>query len=207
MKKNFILTVTGTILSAMAFGCFILPAGLPAGGVTGLAVLVQEITHISLSLLVWIISGFFFLAGRMILGKQFAMKTLISFLLFSPALKFFQTMPFSINPVTAAVTGGIVLGSGAGLILVGKGSSGSFDVLAAIIQKYTGIKPNWIMCGCDLVIMYGNAADLAELLPGVLTTMTACFTTGVILHIALQDNKKDILLKRRISSGKITQMH
>ena len=79
--KNVSLVVLGTALLALGFAVFMIPYDLVAGGVTGIAIIAENLIPLdfvtvdfAVTLLTWLI----FFLGFIFLGKSFSMKTLIS---------------------------------------------------------------------------------------------------------------------------------
>src|SRR5258706_16172977 len=76
--KNFFLIILG--ISSAAFGLegFLLPNSFIDGGATGISLLITKLTGISLSILLVAVNLPFVLLGYKVIGKQFAVKTLLA---------------------------------------------------------------------------------------------------------------------------------
>lgn len=74
------------------------------------------------------------------LGYQYGIKTLIG-TIFVPFVVFLtkDLEPWTLNPMLAALFGGIGIGLGIGIVFRGNASTGGTDLAAQIISKYTGI--------------------------------------------------------------------
>lgn len=184
--KRIVMTVTGTALTAMAFGMFILPAGIACGGMTGLALVIANLTSLPLHTLVLIVNVTFFLIGRIVLGRSFAMRTLLSIICFTPFLTLFSYFPIVLSDWLNAINGGILLGLGSAMILAANASSGGFDVLGTIVWRKTGHSPTMIMYGMDTIIMCANTESLAKLLPGILVSLAAWIVSTICLHVSIE---------------------
>ena len=94
MVKNLILVILGTVI--LAFGCavFVVPFGLVTGGVTGLSVVIEELFGeiISVELAVTVLTWGLFFLGLIVLGKEYAAKTLIASLIYPVALSLFMLL-------------------------------------------------------------------------------------------------------------------
>lgn len=152
--KNIALTVVGTIVLAFGVAVFIVPFELITGGVSGLALILEAIIPLDLSidLYVTILTWGLFLLGLFILGRDFAMKTLISTIVYPIALSaflqlndpefldgFFNLATMShgdLNLLVAAVFGGALVGAGCAITFLGGGSTGGVDILTFIICKF-----------------------------------------------------------------------
>ena len=88
--------------AAMALGIvmFILPNDLMTGGTTGLSLIVEHYTDLPISVFVFIFNAVMFVLGLVILGKKFAMTTLISTFFYPVVLEFFQRFPTIADGIT-----------------------------------------------------------------------------------------------------------
>ena len=152
IKRNSLIII-GTAILAFGVGIFIVPFDLVTGGVSGLAVIINEMTggKVSVDLSVTIITWALFFLGLLILGKAFSLRTLCStivypvFLHFS--LKMVEWIPFlqldtssEVNMLLAAIFSGVMVGAGCAITFIGGGSTGGLDILAFILAKFTPIK-------------------------------------------------------------------
>ena len=70
--------ILGNVLYALTVKLFLLPADLVTGGTTGIGLAVNHYTGLSISGFVLVFNIIMLLAGFIILGKQFALTTIIS---------------------------------------------------------------------------------------------------------------------------------
>ena len=152
LLKNIALTVLGTLLLSVATSLFILPYDLVVGGMSGLAILMNAAFPLGKELWITIITISLYLLGLIFLSKDFAMKTLISAIVYPAGVALFSYLsspdvlggvlylPGSgygeINILLAALFGGILTGAGCAITFLGGGSTGGVDILAFIICKY-----------------------------------------------------------------------
>lgn len=159
LKKmySYGMILAGGTLTAMAFGLIILPQQFAAGGVTGLAVLLCRIIPLPVSAVVLFFNITLFSLGWLLVGREFALKTLAMSILFPVLLDFFQGLSIlsdlSADPLFSSVLAGGMVGLGSGLILRGNGSSGGFDILGVILNKKWGIPVSLVMYLCDFAII------------------------------------------------------
>ena len=90
--KSLLLVVGGNILYALAVKLFLLPADLMTGGTTGIALVVNHLTGVSISMFVLVFNVCMLAAGFFMLGKQFALTTVVSTFTYPAALEFFDRM-------------------------------------------------------------------------------------------------------------------
>lgn len=152
--RSLSLIILGTLLLALGFAVFMIPYDLVAGGVTGIALIAEKIIPIdfvTVDLSVTVLSWLIFFAGWIFLGRSFSAKTLISTILYPPALSLFMRLsspevlggyfylPGNDNPeialLLAPFAGGALVGAGCALTFLGGGSTGGTDILAFILCK------------------------------------------------------------------------
>jgi uncharacterized membrane-anchored protein YitT (DUF2179 family) len=152
--KNFALVFFGTLV--LAFGCavFVVPFNLVTGGVTGIAIIINEIIGgaIPIDLVIGVITWGLFFLGLIILGCDFAIKTLASTIVYPIAISLFMRLvspdvlggifhiassPHAdIALIISALFGGLCVGTGCGLTFMGGGSTGGIDIIAFAICKF-----------------------------------------------------------------------
>lgn len=134
------LILTGSALVAISFNLFLLPNDVASGGVSGISTIMYALFHIEPAYVQWGLNIPLFIAGVLLLGKQFGIKTLIG-TLFLPFIVFItrNVPPATEEPLLGALFGGIGVGLGLGLVFKGRASTGGTDLAAQIIHKYTGI--------------------------------------------------------------------
>lgn len=185
--KSYSFVILGSILSASCFGLVVLPQKFAAGGVTGFAVLLQDILPIPLSSLVLIINMILLLIGWIFVGPDFMAKTVISSIVYPIALAITQKITLfhelSHDPFVSSIFAGCLLGLGAGLILIGNGSSGGFDVLGVILNKKFGISISTVMYAIDFFIILTQTIEngLMKTVYGVITIIVSFTITNKVL--------------------------
>lgn len=112
--KNIFIVLLGNSLYSLGIAMFIVPNGIITGGTTGLGLSFQHFFHIKLATFALIFNVIMFILGAIVLGKKFALTTLISTFYFPVILGFYQSIP-GIDTVThdrmlATVCGAILIG-------------------------------------------------------------------------------------------------
>ena len=86
MLVQGVLLLAGVFSAALGLKGFLLPNGFIDGGVTGMSLLVSQLTGVSLSVLIVVINIPFIMLGYYQLGRMFALKTLLTILALAGAL-------------------------------------------------------------------------------------------------------------------------
>ncbi len=189
MRKlcSYGLIMVGLALTALSFGMVILPQSFAAGGVTGAAVVLCGLIPLPLSIMVLLLNAALFLLGWLFVGREFVMKTALASLAFPVMLEFFQEhqllSQLSADPLLSSVLAGAILGLGAGLILLGNGSSGGFDTLGVILNKRFRIPVSLVMYITDTTVILIQAADrpLLNTAYGILVILVCSAVINMVL--------------------------
>ena len=107
----------------------LLPHKITGGGVTGIGALVYYSTGFPISATYIIINAFLLLVAFKLVGWQFSIRTIIGVALLTFFLSIIPEMPIGtfVNEnenFMACVLGGLIMGSGLGLVFLNNGSSG-----------------------------------------------------------------------------------
>lgn len=144
MLSRFILLTVGSLTSAAAVVIFLLPVDIAPAGVSGLAVILQEIIGIPIGLTILIANiPIQLVAFKNLKGWKTLVFTVYSVLLYSIALELLPLL-VPVNGVTddgflSAVIGGVIGGIGGGLIYRAGGTVGGTSTIAQIIRRRYGL--------------------------------------------------------------------
>ncbi len=155
--KNLLLIFIGTTLAVLAMKGFMIPNKFLDGGITGISILLHEIFHINISFLVIILNVLFVYLGYRRIGKTFAVQTSIAVLLLSIGLLFIEISPITHDKLLIAIFGGILMGTGVGLVIRGGGVIDGAEVIAVFTGRKTGFSNSEIIMLINTVI-FGVAA-------------------------------------------------
>jgi uncharacterized membrane-anchored protein YitT (DUF2179 family) len=155
--KNLLLIFVGTTLAVLAMKGFMIPNKFLDGGITGISILLHEIFHINISFLVIILNVLFVYLGYRRIGKTFAVQTSIAVLLLSIGLLFVEISPITHDKLLIAIFGGILMGTGVGLVIRGGGVIDGAEVIAVFTGRKTGFSNSEIIMLINTVI-FGVAA-------------------------------------------------
>ena len=205
MKKIFFM-ILGCFMMAAGFGCVVIPCGFASGGVTGLSRMMCALIPLPLSMMVMIVNIILFVAGYIFVGRQFVMKSLVCALLFPFLLEICQSFPVAEflmeEKLIAAMSAGVLVGGGAGLVLRMGASSGGLDVIAVIVEKKTGIPVSVTNGACDGVVLLcqGVSGYLISVVYGLITVLVISFVirrmmtsgTGVVQIMVFTDHPLEI---------------
>jgi uncharacterized membrane-anchored protein YitT (DUF2179 family) len=150
--------VTGTLFAALGLALF-RHAGLMTGGSVGLALLAHYATGAVFGLAVFVINiPFYFLAwARM--GRRFTLKTLAAvalLALLSERLPGWLQLQ-AVDPLFAAIGGGLLVGAGLLILFRHQASLGGFNVLVLWLQERFGWRAGIVQMLIDGAILVAAA--------------------------------------------------
>ena len=185
--RSYLLIALGTALTAGALGLIVLPQRMAAGGITGLSVLLSRVLPLPVAAIVFVLNAGLFLLGWACAGREFAFRTLLVSLLFPVLLELFQRMDIlaalCTDPLLSSLLAGGMLGFGTGLVLLGNGSCGGFDILGVVLNKKLGLPVPLVMFLCDSTVLISQALTVGVLntVYGVLVILVCSFTLNRVL--------------------------
>ena len=121
--SNIFMILLGNAAMALGIVMFILPNGLMTGGTTGLSLIVGHYTSLPISAFVFLFNAVMFILGLVVLGRAFAMTTLLSTFFYPVALEFFQRIPAVAEGITgdrllSSLFGGLFIGFALGIVIL-----------------------------------------------------------------------------------------
>jgi uncharacterized membrane-anchored protein YitT (DUF2179 family) len=174
----------GVVCAALGLKGFLLPNEFIDGGVTGMSLLTNQLTGVSVSLLIVVLNLPFILMGYYQLGKAFAFKTLVAIVSLALLLLVISFPPLTQDKLLIAVFGGFFLGAGIGLTVRGGGVLDGTEVLALYLSKKTALSVGDVVLLINLVI-FGAAAVLLSVetaLYSILAYLSAAKTIDFIIE-------------------------
>jgi len=137
--KDVLGIAVGSAILALGIQAVLVPAHLLTGGVTGLAVILNFITHLDIALWYIGLNIPIFIAGYRYISRRFIIYSLLGVIFQSLFLELFKHMNFGIdNILLSTVFGGVLTGIGSGFVLRSKGSVGGTDIVAVIVRRFWG---------------------------------------------------------------------
>ena len=191
--------------AAMALGIvmFILPNGLMTGGTTGLSLIVGHYTSLPISVFVFLFNAVMFILGLVVLGRAFAMTTLLSTFFYPVALEFFQRIPAVAEGITgdrllSSLFGGLFIGFALGIVIRAGASTGGMDIPPLILNKKFGLPVSGLLYAFDIVILIGQMlfADKEAILYGILLVMTYTIVLDKVLVFGRAQTQVKIISER-----------
>lgn len=136
---EYVNVLIGSAIIGLAFNVFLLPNQIASGGVSGISTILHSVLGWEPAFVQWSFNIPLFIAGVVLLGKQFGVKTLVGTIFLPMFVLFTKNIhPWTHDALLGALFGGIGVGLGLGIVFRGRASTGGTDLAAQIINKYTG---------------------------------------------------------------------
>ncbi|MCI8940645.1 MAG: YitT family protein [Dorea sp.] len=159
--RTFVIIILGNILYALIVKLFLLPGNLMTGGTTGIGLLVKRYTEMSLAGFVLIFNLIMLAAGFVLLGKKFALTTVISSLAYPIFLEVFDRILGEVTlteePILNTIFSGLGIGLALGLVIRTGASTGGMDIPPLVLHKYFRIPVSVSLNFFDMLILAGQA--------------------------------------------------
>jgi len=178
-----IYNICGVTLAAIALEAFMIPNKFLDGGVTGIAILVNLAYGINLNLLLVVLNIPFLYMGYKKIGKTFAVQASISVFMLTVILHFMEVPTVTEDKLLIAVFGGILMGTGIGLIIRGGGLIDGFEVITDFTQKNSAFSGSEITLFLNSLIMLAAVFSfgIEAAMYSILTYFTAIKVTDYVV--------------------------
>ena len=202
-KQNRILSLAavigGNILYTLAIKLFLLPANLISCGTTGIALVVNHYLHIPMTLFIFLFNAAMLCVGWAVLGRKFAMTTVLSSVLYPLLLELFNRILGDVviteNLLLNTLFAGLGLGVSLGIVLRGGASTGGMDIPPLILKKFFSIPVStslWTFDFCILLAqMFFHKAE--DLLYGILLILTVSISLNKVLLLGTSRTEVKII--------------
>lgn len=134
--RRIVFIFLGASLVSVGLEIFLVPNRIIDGGIVGISIITSHLTGLPLGIFLTVLNLPFLLIGYKQIGKTFALSTLFGVLIMSVGTSLLHSVqPLTIDPLLAAVFGGIILGVGVGMVIRFGGSLDGTEIVAILFQK------------------------------------------------------------------------
>ena len=129
--------IAGSALFCLSFNLFLAPHELNAGGLSGLAqVLVHLLGFGTVGRVTGVMNLLLFVVAGIKIGKRFFIGSVIGAVVVSLGLDLFTLLPVpDVEPLLAALYGGVLCGLGLGLVFATEASTGGSDIIVRLLKR------------------------------------------------------------------------
>lgn len=179
--------VAGNAILAFGLSAFSIPNGFLVGGTTGIARSMDYFFHVDMSLTVGFINIIMFFLGLFALGRQFALTTIVSTLVFpvflNQFLKIGALSHLTSDRLLSALFGGMLIGLGLGVVMRLGGSTGGMDIPPLILNRKFRIPVAIGMYFFDISVLFVQMlfSNTEEILYGILSVLLTTIVLNQVL--------------------------
>ena len=162
--KDFMSINLGMTIYSLGWAAFLLPYHITTGGMAGLLAIIYYVTGFPISIGLLLVNSVLLTIAFKPLGWKFVLKTAYAVVALSTFLSLGQSMVTDDQgqliqilgegqDSMACVLGAVLNGLGIGIVFLAGGSTGGWDVIAALINKYRNVSLGRVLLYLDLVVI------------------------------------------------------
>lgn len=141
--RDFSLITIGVLLVAISVVYFFEPNNITAGGITGLAIVINNyLPYISIGAMMLIMDTVLYVVAFIIIGSKFGGKSIYSSIVLSTFIYILEKfLPFNVTNdlMLATIFGTIISALGMAIVFNANASTGGTDIIAKILNKFMHI--------------------------------------------------------------------
>lgn len=139
--KEYAYITLGTLITALSVFFFMVPSHLSMGSITGLAILLNQVSGLSVSAITMILNVGLLIVGFLTLGREFGIKTIYTSILLPVFLGVLEKLVPNNTSITGDPFVDMVLycfsvSVGLAMLFNRNASSGGLDIIAKMLNKY-----------------------------------------------------------------------
>lgn len=184
------IIMAGACCYAIGLHCFNVPNNIAAGGVGGIATIINYLTELDVGLMYGLINVPLVIIGLIFLGKKMMIKTAISVATVTFATDYllkWVNMPVYENGdrLLATIFGGVLTGFGLGVIFLREGTSGGTDIINKLInKKFPYIRMGTITFATDAAVVIASVVAYGNIESGMYS-MISIFVFAKVMDVIL----------------------
>lgn len=196
---NLLLVLLGNTIYALSVKLFLLPANLMSCGTTGIGLVMNHLFGIPLTAFIFVFNVMMLILGWWVLGRNFAMTTVISSLFYPVALELLNltlgdviiTEDILLNVLFAGMGLGIALG----IVMRAGASTGGMDIPPLILKKKLNIPVSVSLWAFDFAILLTQMLfhPLEDLLHGILLIIAISVALNKIMLLGTSKTEVKIV--------------
>ncbi len=194
-----LMVILGNTLYSLTVKLFILPANLMSCGTTGIALVVNHLFRIPIPVFILCFNVVMLSVGWAVLGRQFAMTTILSSVFYPVALEVLNRLLGDVmltdNVMLNVLFGGMGLGLSLGIVVRAGASTGGMDIPPLILEHYFRIPISLSLWAFDFIILLTQTIyhPLEDLLYGVLLILTISMTLNKVMLLGTSKTEVKIV--------------
>ncbi len=182
--KSILFILIGILSASFGLEAFLIPNGFIDGGVTGISMLMAEVTGVPLYYWIVIINIPFIIMGAVQVNKNFAIRSIIAISLLALAIAFTPFTSITDDKLLISIFGGFFLGLGIGFAVRGSSVIDGTEILALAISKRSFLSVGDTILVLNVIIFSfaGYILGVETALYSLLTYFVASKTIDFVIH-------------------------
>lgn len=196
---SYLQILLGSLIGGAAYPLFLTPNRIAPGGITGIAMILNHLSHWPVGVMSLVLNIPLFLIGYRAMGKIFAFRSLVATVLFSLFIDILPLRPLTEDPLLGTLYGGILLGAGLGLIMRGGATTGGSDMIARMVHKrfqFISVGTFLFAIDCAVVIAAAFLIGTSEALYALINIFLAAKVMDAVI-IGFSSNKACFVISSR----------
>lgn len=173
-----LVTILGCFVYSLGINLFFVPHQFIAGGFTGIAMIVYYLMGLPIGLMNALLNIPILLLSLRFMGRFYTVITIIGTFTISwmiDATSLLSSWEGVKDPLIAAISGGVLLGTGCGILYRYNSNSGGLDVIGAIVKKYYNLEIGYVVFALNCLIVAAS---------GFFFSVEATISTLVAMYIS-----------------------
>lgn len=182
LKESFFIVI-GVFSAGFGLKGFLLPNKFIDGGATGISLLLENLTSISLGVLLVLVNIPFIVLGIKTLNLRFAIKSILAITFLAFVVHFIEYPLITQDKLLIAVFGGFFLGLGIGMAIRGGSVIDGTEVLAIFLSRKLSMTIGDVLLVINIIIFSFGAyiLSLETALYAILTYLAAAKTVDFVV--------------------------
>ena len=196
---NLLLVLVGNTVYAFSVKLFVLPANLMSCGTTGIGLVMNAFFGIPLTAFILGFNVMMLMLGWWVLGRSFAMTTVISSLFYPIALEALNRILGDVviteDVLLNVLFAGMGIGLSLGMVMRGGASTGGMDIPPLVLKKFFRLPVSVTLWAFDFCILLAQMMynDLEDLLYGIILILVISFALNKILLLGTSRTEMKIV--------------
>ena len=211
LLSAYLQILLGSVIGAAGYPLFMTPNRIAPGGISGIAIIINHLTHLPVGTLTLALNIPLFILGYRAMGRIFAFRSLIATILFSLLIDLRPQNPVTLDPLLGTLYGGVLLGFGLGLIMRGGATTGGTDMVARMVHRrfsFISVGSFLFAIDCSVVVAAGFIIGTTEALYAMINIFLTARIMDVVM-IGFSGNKSCLIISeawQSISSRIMSEM-
>ncbi|MBQ7874603.1 MAG: YitT family protein [Oscillospiraceae bacterium] len=196
------IIILGNIIYALTIKLFVLPSGIALGGTTGIALIIEHFFGIPISGFVLAFNITMLCIGFLILGKAFALTTIVSSFCYPIFLEIanrvFGDYVLTNDIFLCTILGGFGIGFALGLVIRSGASTGGMDIPPLVLNKLFHIPVSASLYAFDfiVVVLLAMFKPMDSILYGIVFTFIYTFVLDKTLVLGKSRTELKIVTRK-----------